>query len=92
MQAVAHSPQFAKKVGVPQSVGKEFTTKGAAMKQGKPMGAMKPAKKMAAGGLSAGHKSADGVAKKGKTQAAQVKMACGGKVKMNLMLAFSIVC
>lgn len=24
MQAVAHSPKFAKKVGVPQSVGKDF--------------------------------------------------------------------
>ena len=27
MQAVAHSPKFAKKVGVPQSVGREFTKK-----------------------------------------------------------------
>jgi len=26
MEAVAHSPAFAKKVGVPQSVGKDFTT------------------------------------------------------------------
>ena len=26
MQAVAHSPAFAKKVGVPQSVGKDFST------------------------------------------------------------------
>ena len=25
MQAVAHSPKFAKKAGVPQSVGREFT-------------------------------------------------------------------
>jgi hypothetical protein len=25
MQAVAHDPKFAKKAGVPQSVGKEFT-------------------------------------------------------------------
>jgi hypothetical protein len=24
MQAVAHSPKFAKKVGIPQSVGKDF--------------------------------------------------------------------
>jgi len=24
MQAVAHSPEFAKKVGIPQSVGKKF--------------------------------------------------------------------
>jgi hypothetical protein len=35
-------------------------------------------KKMANGGLAAGHKSADGVATKGKTKAMQVKMA-GGK-------------
>jgi len=36
-------------------------------------------KKYAAGGLSAGHKAADGVASKGKTKAKQVKMAYGGK-------------
>ncbi len=34
-----------------------------------------------AGGLAAGHKEADGVAKKGKTKAMQVKMAGGGKTK-----------
>ena len=28
MQAVAHNPAFAKKAGVPQSVGKEFTKAG----------------------------------------------------------------
>lgn len=37
------------------------------------------AKKMASGGLSAGHKQADGIAKKGKTRGMQVKMAKGGK-------------
>jgi hypothetical protein len=36
-------------------------------------------KKMAGGGLAAGHKQADGIAKKGKTKAKQVKMAYGGK-------------
>ena len=36
-------------------------------------------KKMAKGGLAAGHKSADGIASKGKTKAKQVKMAYGGK-------------
>ena len=36
-------------------------------------------KKMAAGGLSSGHKSADGIARKGKTQGSQVKMNRGGK-------------
>ena len=38
-------------------------------------------KKMASGGLAAGHKSADGVATKGKTKAMQVKMAKGGMTK-----------
>ena len=36
-------------------------------------------KKMASGGLAAGHKSADGVATKGKTKAKQVKMAGSSK-------------
>jgi hypothetical protein len=41
MAAVAHSPSFAKKVGVPQSVGKDFNRadKGKTFKEG---GAMKP--------------------------------------------------
>ena len=38
MQAVAHSPSFAKKVGVPQSVGREFTKKeGGKVKESKSM-------------------------------------------------------
>ena len=97
MRAVAENPKFAKKVGVPQSVGREFTKSGGGeMKESKAMmkkevafmkkkGApksmvkheMKEAgmKKMASGGLAAGHKSADGVASKGKTKAKQVTMA-----------------
>jgi len=101
MQAVANNPKFAKKVGVPTSVGREFT-KGKDMKKmkagGMPMvmkdgkkvpefaadgeGKMKKGgkvKKYAAGGLTAGHKSADGVASKGKTKGKAVKMANGGK-------------
>jgi hypothetical protein len=41
MAAVAHNPSFAKKVGVPQSVGKDFNTadKGKKFKEG---GTMKP--------------------------------------------------
>jgi hypothetical protein len=35
-------------------------------------------KKMAGGGLAAGHKSADGIAKKGKTKGKQVAMRKGG--------------
>ena len=103
MQAVAHNPAFAKKAGVPQSVGKEFTKSGGGemkekamvgkelafmRKKGAPksmikheaaeMGAMKKGgkvKKMASGGLAAGHKSADGVAHKGKTKGKQIVMA-----------------
>ena len=140
MAAVANNPAFAKKAGVPQSVGKEFTEadkgkkfgsgdgtrvdrqgvnkpktnhgdsalfkKGGqtmATKMGKPVmkpgmdmakdGMKKPTpmaktampgsmmgmkkggmKKMAAGGLSGGHKAADGVASKGKTKGMQVSM------------------
>jgi hypothetical protein len=159
MAAVANNPKFAKKAGVPQSVGKEFTEadkgkkfssggsqtradrqvvnqpktdhgamalfkKGGSMaskmnpgfmammakkKDAKPSAMGKPTmkpgmstakdgmkkptpmakpemagsmmgmkkggmKKMAAGGLSGGHKAADGVATKGKTKAMQVSM------------------
>ena len=38
MRAVANSPKFAKKVGVPQSVGKEFAMKDKEMKDMKKMG------------------------------------------------------
>lgn len=137
MAAVANNPAFAKKAGVPQSVGKEFTSadkgvsfkggprerpdlqkvnkpktlqgktelfkKGGEMKESKAMvkkevsfmkakgapksmikheaaemGGMKKGgkavKKMASGGLSGGHKAADGVASKGKTKGMQVSM------------------
>ena len=132
MEAVAHNAAFAKKAGVPQSVGKDFSEadKGkkfrgggaaerqainqpktnhgeqALFKQGgtmatkkinpfakfeasakdkamdkKEMMGMKKGgmKKMAAGGLFAGHKSADGIVSKGKTKAKQVRMSMGGK-------------
>jgi hypothetical protein len=142
MEGVAHNAAFAKKVGIPQSVGRDFASadkgkkfsKGGvnteakrqsinqpktnhgeqalfknggqtmATKMGKPV--MKPGmstakdgmkaptpmaktamagnmmgmkkggmtKKMAAGGLSAGHKSANGIAQKGKTKGKQIKM------------------
>lgn len=112
MEAVSHNPAFAKKVGVPQSVGREFVkadkgrkfAEGGQMKESKAMmgkelafmkkkGApksmirheMAEAKGMkhggmayAAGGLATGHKSADGVAKKGKTKGTKVMMRKGG--------------
>ena len=37
MQAVAHNPAFAKKAGVPQSVGREFTKAGGGMAESKKM-------------------------------------------------------
>ena len=66
MAAVAHNPAFAKKVGIKQSVGKEFASadKGKSFKQGGDMASkmnpgfmamMKkkaPAKKMAGGGMT----------------------------------------
>jgi len=150
MAAVANNPAFAKKAGVPQSVGKDFLNadKGKTFKRGGDMAtkmnpgmmammakkktgmhkmpdgkmmkdsAMKnggmtkmasggmpmvmkdgqkvPAfaadgkgkmahggtvKKMASGGLAAGHKAADGVASKGKTKGKMIAMKSGGSAK-----------
>jgi hypothetical protein len=157
MEAVAHNPSFAKKAGVPQSVGQDFSKadKGKTFKRGgematkmdpkmmammmkkkspmapaaaaapaAPMGGMggmgmkkggmaafeKSGKdvekkgmkegskadmaldkkqmgmkkggmtKMAGGGLAGGHKSADGIASKGKTKGMNVAMKRGGKI------------
>ena len=59
MEAVAHSPSFAKKAGVPQSVGKDFAAadKGRKFKHG--------------GSVSS---RADGIAKQGKTNVTTPKM------------------
>ena len=74
MQAVANNPKFAKKVGVPTSVGREFTKKeGTKMKYAK--GGM-TASKM--GAVKTG-KTPDGIATKGKTKGTMVKMNYGGK-------------
>ena len=133
MDAAAHNPEFAKKVGVPVKVAKEFSQAdkgrkfagGGEMKESKTMmkkevgfmkkagapksmikheeaemkgmkkggyakggmpealakHAAKPASKAHAGlkaGGSVFRKAADGVAKKGKTKAEQIKMAGGG--------------
>ena len=69
MQAVAHNKEFAKKVGVPQSVGKEFTMK-------KMMSGGVAASKM--GKVKTAAPSRDGVATKGKTRGTMIKMAAGG--------------
>jgi len=49
MEAVAHNPAFAKKVGVPQSVGKDFSTadKGKTFKRGGEMATRMDPKMMA---------------------------------------------
>jgi len=72
MRAVAENPKFAKKVGVPQSVGKEFTMK-------KMMSGGVAASKM--GKVKTAAPSRDGVATKGKTKGTMVKMAAGGMAK-----------
>lgn len=64
---------FMKAKGAPKSMIKHEKAEMMGMKKGGGV------KKMAAGGLSAGHKSADGVASKGKTKAKQVTMMRGGK-------------
>ena len=123
MEAVAHNPSFAKKAGVPQSVGQDFSKadKGKTFKRGgdmatkgvnpfakfemsgkdkekkgakegskadmaadkKQMMDMKKGgmKKMAGGGLAAGHKSADGIASKGKTKGKDIVMKRGGMAR-----------
>ena len=63
---------FMKKAGAPKSMIKHETAE-AGMKKG---GAVK---KMASGGLAAGHKSADGIASKGKTKGTMIAMKRGGK-------------
>lgn len=82
MEAVAHSPAFAKKVGIKQSVGKEFAAadKGKTFKKG---GVMATKQKFPAPSKMEKVKTAapsrDGVATKGKTKGKIVKMAGSSK-------------
>lgn len=110
MAMVANDPAAAKRVGIPQKVGKDFIqadkgrkfNEGGAMKESKAMmgkevafmkkkgapkamvkhemaemkGMKKGGKAYAAGGYT---RAADGIAKKGKTKATQIKMMGGGK-------------
>ena len=93
MAAVANNPSFAKKVGVPQSVGKDFNNadKGKTFKRGGDMATKKAnpfmemiAKKKA---MAAGKKEmpmkkmakGGGVESKGKTKGKMIKMNMGGK-------------
>jgi hypothetical protein len=80
MAAVAHSPEFAKKAGVPQSVGKEFAKadKGRTFAKG---GDMK-SKKMAMGGMASQAPVGDKVgAAMDPRKAAMIAMAMMAKKK-----------
>ena len=92
MEAIAHNKAFAKKVGIPQSVGKDFSEadKGKKFKQG---GIMKHSdlgqdKKMVKKAvamhdkqLHGGKKTDLATLKKGGSASKMVKMAAGGRVK-----------
>ena len=81
MAAIANSPSFAKKVGVPQSVGKDFTTADKGKKFSKGGDTMATAKKVPTspmGKVKTAAPSKDGVAIKGKTKGTQIKMAGSG--------------
>ena len=92
MAAVAHNPAFAKKVGVPQSVGQDFSTadKGKTFKRGGDMAKANPFMEMIAKkkAMAAGKKAempmkkmakGGGIEAKGKTKGKMIKMNKGGK-------------
>jgi hypothetical protein len=88
MAAIANNPKFAKKVGVPQSVGKDFNTadKGKTFKEGGTMKKTNPfmemiAKKKEDAAKKPAKKMAKGggIESKGKTKGKMVKMTKGGK-------------
>jgi hypothetical protein len=77
MEAVAHNPSFAKKVGVKQSVGKEFASadKGKTFKQGGDMASKMNPGFMAMMKKKAGDKPAKKMAAGGATSMGKVKTA-----------------
>ena len=79
MAAVANNPAFAKKAGVPQSVGKEFLTadKGRKFSKGGQTMATKSngITKAKMGAVRTAAPSRDGLAAKGKTKGKQVVMS-----------------
>jgi hypothetical protein len=70
MRAVAHSPSFAKKVGVPMSVGREFTKK----EGGMPLKLTSESEKRSSESDMSKRKAVSGMKKGGKVK----KMAMGG--------------
>lgn len=78
MAAVAHNPEFAKKAGVPQSVGKEFNQADKGRKFNKGGEIMATEKKVAPtpmGKVKTAAPSRDGIAEKGKTKGKNIVMA-----------------
>ena len=78
MAAVAHNPEFAKKAGVPQSVGKEFNQADKGRKFNKGGEIMATEKKVAPtpmGKVKTAAPSRDGIAQKGKTKGKNIVMA-----------------
>lgn len=77
MEAVAHNPGFAKKVGIPQSVGKDFSTadKGRKFAKGGLMAKSQGVAPTGMGKVKTAAPSRDGVAAKGKTKGKQIVMA-----------------
>jgi hypothetical protein len=86
MAAVAHSPAFAKKAGVPQSVGKEFVNadKGRKFSQGGQTMAKKEnaITKEKMGTVRTAAPSRDGIVSKGKTKGKQIKMGAAKPLGM----------
>jgi hypothetical protein len=95
MAAIANNPAFAKKVGVPQSVGKEFNQADKSRKfskGGDTMAKMNPGFMAMIAKKKAGAKSATpmkkggmakggGIESKGKTKGKMIKMNMGGKTR-----------
>ena len=81
MAAVANNPAFAKKAGVPQSVGKDFSNadKGRKFsKGGEIMATQKKVATSAMGKVRTAAPSRDGIVSKGRTKGKQVKMPGSG--------------
>lgn len=82
MEAVAHSPAFAKKAGVPQSVGQEFSKadKGRKFsKGGETMATQKKVPTTPMGKVKTAAPSRDGITTKAKTKGKVIKMAGSAK-------------
>ena len=85
MAMVAHDPKAAKRLGIPQSVGKDFTEADKGRKFSKGGHTMATQKKVATtpmGKVKTAAPSKDGVATKGKTKGTQIKMAASKPLGM----------